>query len=76
MGDSRPKQLLNAACLFQTQLTALFSLCLLLFLLTLASLVVLEKGTASYVISVINMVGIVLFGSVSGGLLFYCKRRE
>lgn len=76
MSDSLSEQLLNAVCLFQTQLTALFSFCLLLFFLTLVSLTVLEKGTASYVISIINLAGIVLFGSVSGGLLFCCKRRE
>jgi hypothetical protein len=67
---------LNSVCLFQTQLAALFSFCLLLFVLTVASLIILEKGTASYAISLINLVGVVLFGGISGSLLFLCKRRE
>jgi hypothetical protein len=75
VSDSFSQRVLRSVCLFQTQLTALFALCLLLFILTMASLLVLERGTSGYVISILNLVGTVVFGTIAGSFALLCNRR-
>ena len=76
MSDSFSERALRSICLFQTQLIALFALCLALFVLTIASLFVLDPGTAGYAVSVLNLIGIVFFGGTFGALALLCRRRE
>lgn len=75
VSDSFSERVLRSVCLFQTHLTGLFALCLLLFILTVASLLVLERGTPGYAVSLLNLVGTVFFGVVSGSLALLCNRR-
>lgn len=63
-------------CAYQAQLTALFSFCALFMLLSLASLVVVEPGTPTHAISVINVLSLLVFGSAFGVVVLVCRRKE
>lgn len=76
VSDSFSERVLRVICPLEPQLTLLFTGCLLLFVLTVASLLVLESDTPAYAVSLLNLVGIAVLGSVAGGLVLLCKRRE
>lgn len=76
MSESTRKRVVRSICLFETQLTALFAICMFLLVLSVVSLIVLDPGTAGYAVSVLNLAGVVVFGGASGSLVLVCKRRE
>lgn len=76
MSESTTERVVRSICLFETQLTALFAICVFLLVLSVISLVVLDPGTPAYAVSVLNLAGVAVFGSTSGALVLVCKRRE
>jgi hypothetical protein len=51
-------------------------LCGTIFLFLLVSLSVVERGTATYVIVVVDLLSVTLIGIVTGAILFICRGNE
>lgn len=74
--DNFAAALLRHVCDQDRLLTGVLALVMLLFLLMLVSLTVVEPGTGTYVIVVLNLVGLVLFGILYGAVLLACRSWE
>ncbi len=68
--------LLDHLCEFEAQFRALFGLCGIIFLLLLVSLSVVEPGSHTYVIVIIDLISIAMIGAASIVILIICERRE
>lgn len=62
-------------CAYRPQLRMLLGLCAFFFLLSLGSLAVVERGTATYVVTMLNVVALSGFSALFGGILLLCRRR-
>jgi hypothetical protein len=68
--------LIDRVCQQESMLRSLFAICSAVFLLLLVSLGVVASGTATYVITVIDLVSVTVIGSIAGTLLIACQRRR
>ncbi len=66
---------MDELCKRRTTITIIFIIALLFLLVQLPYLVVVETGSALYTISVINVVGLVVFTGASGWVLWTCRDR-
>lgn len=64
---------LEAVCLFRNLVYIFFVLSLVFFLISLVSYFVLEPGTETHAIVVLNMIGLGVFILISGGVLVLCR---
>ncbi len=76
MSNESGKRFLDIVCEFAGMIRALFALCLLFLLVTIASLFVLSPGTASYVVAQLNLAGLIVFTTVFGLLARRCGQLE
>lgn len=72
----RADSFLEGLCLYRGFVFALFVISLVLMVLSLGSFVVVEPGTATYVVVVLNMLGLGVFMLVTGTILFLCRDKE
>lgn len=72
--DDPRERFLRLLCDHRTQFQWIFVVCATFALLQAPYLVVAERGTKLFVISVLNFVGLVFFGGVSGLVLWQCRR--
>lgn len=68
--------LLDRVCQHKTGIRMLFGFCITFVLLMLGSLSVVERGSGSYVIAVLNLVGLSIIAIVSGAVLLFCRNRR
>lgn len=68
--------LLRRVCERYMFLVSVLALLVLTFFLMLVSLFVVEPGTATFVVVVLNLIGTVLFGALFGVLVLACRARE
>jgi Na+/proline symporter len=68
--------LFDHICQQESTLRGLFALCSVVFLLLFVSLGVVTRGTATYVITVVDLVSVTVIGSIAGTLLIVCQRRR
>lgn len=64
---------LEALCLFRNLVYIFFILSLLFLFLSLVSYFVIEPGTETHAIVVLNMSGLGLFVVLSGAVLYLCR---
>jgi len=68
--------LLDRLCTQIYRIQIIFLIALFFFLFSLVALVVLEPGTAVYVVNTINLIGLFVFVVVSGTITYLCNSRE
>jgi hypothetical protein len=71
-----PKDLIWHVCDRQRHFRLIFLVMVFLGLLTLMSLTVIDPGSPTYVIVVINLIGIGVIGTFSGYVVYFCERWE
>lgn len=67
---------LDHLCAYEQALRALFGLCAIVFVLLLVSLTVVEPGTATYVVVVVDLVSVALVGAIVVLILRACRGTE
>ncbi|WP_435361676.1 hypothetical protein [Haloarchaeobius sp. DFWS5] len=65
--------LLDNLCAHENALWTVFGLCGVLFLFLLVSLTVVEPGSATYVIVVVDLVSVAVVGALTSTVLRYCQ---
>mgnify|MGYP006285213027 CR=1 FL=1 len=73
MSDQFSKTLIEHVCDYEDQIKAVFYLSLAVLVLMSLSLLVLESGTATYVVAVMDVAGLVVLAAFSGALLYRCR---
>ena len=71
----RADSFLDALCLNRKLVLVLFSVAAVMLLLSFVSFAVVEPGTATYVVVVLNLIGLGGFTLLSGGVLVLCRDR-
>jgi hypothetical protein len=66
----------KVVCDFRKQFRLLFMISLLSIIVLVVSLAYIEAGTATYVVTVIQLVTFAAIGLLSGGLMIICARRD
>lgn len=66
----------DVACDFRQHIWLGVKFCLFLFVLGVVSVVLAEPGSASAFLAQVNLVLILLLGTVAGGMYWVCVRRE
>lgn len=62
-------------CERRRSLTAALGFVVLMVPLMLGSLTYVEQGSSTYVITVVNLIGLAFFGLLFAGLLLVCRKR-
>lgn len=65
----------DGLCLYRGLVLILFTISSVMWLLTLVSYSVVDRGTETFVIVVLNMFGLGGFSLVSGTVLLICRKR-
>lgn len=73
-GTDEPSRLGKELCDRRIHFYYIFTFSAFFLLFMLPYLLVAETNSALYVVVVMNVVGLVVFGSISGAVLWYCKR--
>lgn len=68
--------LIDHLCRQESKLQGLFALCSVVFLFLLVSLTVVERGSATYVITIIDLVSVTVVGGIAGIVMITCQRRR
>ena len=66
---------LEGLCLFRELILIVFTISVVMFGLSLISLVVVDPGSGTYVIVVMNLVGLGAFILASGSVLYLCREK-
>ncbi|WP_222912921.1 hypothetical protein [Natrinema sp. SYSU A 869] len=75
MNDMAEETLMDAFCRFRHQFRLLFMVSVLSLLVLGAVLPAIERGTGTYVITIIQLVTFAVTGSFSFGMMVICSRR-
>lgn len=67
---------MDHVCHQKSKVQGLFGLCGVIFLLLFVSLTVVESGSATYVITVVDLVSVTVVGGIAGITLVACQRRQ
>lgn len=68
--------LVDHICRQESILQGLLALCGVVFLVLIVSLTVVESGSATYVITVIDLVSVTVVGVITGAMLRTCRARR
>lgn len=75
MGE-RLKHFLLTVCDRRTRVTWIFTLAIVFLVIQVPYLFIVEPGTSLFVVSVLNVIGLSVFTSVSGVTLWYCHQHR
>lgn len=75
MADTLHEHMLDVIYRNQAPIRLLFGVCVLFLLLMLVSLRVIERGTATYVITLVNVISLSVIATMCLALLLLCRRR-
>ena len=67
---------LEGVCLYRELVFIVFVISVVMWLLSFVSFLVVDPGSATYVITVLNLFGLGLFGLTSGAVLYICRERR
>lgn len=73
---ARFEEFWELACDFKQMLRLAFMFVVFLLVLSMMGLLLAERGTASYAISIFNFVAVAVLGLVIGGVNRVCSNRE
>lgn len=73
---SAVKSFLDSVCTMLYQIQLVFLICLTLLVISFATLIVAEPGSASFIISVVNIVTLLVFTLIFGSLTWLCNNRK
>lgn len=73
MSDQFSKSLLDHICDYEDQLKTVFYLSVAVLLPSLLSLMGIDSGTATYVVTVLNIAGLSVLAVVTGFFVFQCR---
>lgn len=68
--------LLDHVCQFENGIRYLLGFCVTFLLFMVGSMVVVESGSATYVVAVLNIVGLAIIAVGSGIALFLCQKNK
>ena len=66
---------LHHLCEYTPQFSMLLGICLFILALSGVSLAFVRPGTATYVVVLMNIAGLLVFSALFGGLILLCKRQ-